>query len=88
MCEISCLECPSFDGTCKMLKARIMKLSYAKILFRRFRNSIKNNIKKKLNIIKTYLYNLKIEALTVIYNIILETKTIVRTYLETRFLTY
>ena len=81
---MKCLECPSFDGTCKLLKARLMKVSYSKILFRRFYNIIK----KKLNIAKTSLYNLKISILTVIYNITLETKTIVRTYLETRFLTY
>lgn len=72
MCRnMNCLECPSFDGTCKLLKARIMKLSYAKILFRRF----KCNIKKKLNIITTHLYNIKIDILTVFYNITLEIKT-------------
>jgi len=81
---MNCLECPSFDGTCKMLKARIMKLSYTKILFRRFRNSIKN----KLNIIETYLYNLKIDVFTIFYNITLDMKTIVRMYLETGLLIY
>ena len=75
MCKnYSCQECPSFDGTCKLLKARLMKVLYSKILFRRFYN----NIKKKLNIAKISLYNLKIDIFTTIFNITLEIKTIIK----------
>ena len=80
---MKCLECPSFDGTCKLLKARLMKVSYSKILFRRFYN----NIKKKLNIAKTSLYNLKIDILTIIYNITLEIKTMIKMRFKERLKT-